>query len=90
MKTNRHRLTCRNGTEKVSVLLVHIPEKNLFWYALQGGHTVHLSYGKPFRSGKQLSNVRDTDVFTYYGNGTTQRPDNIADMETLTWLLRNK
>lgn len=49
----------------------------------------HLTQSR-IRSGAQLDNIHDLDVFTYFGDGTTAHPDNIADMDTLLWLLKVK
>lgn len=85
-----HTLTCIDNGMRKKVLLVNCPEKGGFWWTVKGGHTVWFTCGEPFLSGKHLSSVPVDDLFTYYGNGTQERPGNVADMETLLWLLRDK
>lgn len=86
----KHTITAKCGADKVTVLIVEVPAKGGFWWAIKGSHSVFFSYGKPFGSGKQVNEVRNSDGFTYYGNGSAERPDNVADMETLLWLLCDK
>ena len=82
-------LTCLNGKEKVTVFVAENNAGYSFWYAIKGGHTVHLTC-KKVKSMMQLNLIPDVNVFTYYGNGSKERPDNIADVETFKWLLRDK
>lgn len=90
MKEKTHLVTCRMGHYKVRVLIKENPDGKSCWWAVQGSHTIHFSPGPPFLTGRQVNNVETTDMFTYYGNGTDERPDNVKDMETFLWLLRNK
>ena len=89
MKRKKHIITCRSGSEKVKVFLVNYPEKGYFWYAIEGGRIVHKCYGEPFRSNKQLNEVCESEVFTYYGDGNNKHPDCVDTMETLLWLLKD-
>ena len=98
-KISTHTRTCKSGAEKVQVLIVEIrsKDKTETWFAVKGAHTAFLlsrdqknPTARPLRSGCQLNNVKTDDMFTYYGNGTHDRPDNIADMKTFLWLLRDK
>lgn len=85
-----HTVTAVNCREKVKVFIVYNPETDSFWYAIEGAHSAWLSKGKPFKSGQQLYAVKDSDTFSYYGDGTDRHPEDIADMETFLWLLRDK
>ena len=84
-----HQLTAKSGTEKVNVFIAYNPEKEQYWHATKGSHMAHLSSGKPFSSGKQLNNVPNIDVFTYFGDGNPSHPDNIDSLETFKWLLKD-
>lgn len=87
-KTIKERfLTCLNVKTKVPVLAVE--KDGLTWWAIRHTHTAHLTSGR-VRSGCQLCNLPDLDAFTYYGDGTSDRPDTIRDMLTFKWLLRDK
>lgn len=81
--------SAKSGPDKVTVFIAEIPGDG-YWWAIKGTHTVFYSDGEPFKSGKQVSNVETVDCFTYYGNGTNERPDSVADMDTFLWLLRDK
>ncbi len=87
-KKELHTLQAKCGPDKVTVFIVETPGEG-YWWAIKGHHTVFHSEGKPFKSGTQVNNVETDDTFTYYGNGDASRPDNVADMETLLWLLRD-
>ena len=88
-----HTITAKIGTSKTTVFIVEDRTKGIFWWVPQGAHMVHksnISYlSRALCTGNQLNNLPDVDVFTYYGDGTTEHPDNVADMETLLWLLRD-
>lgn len=84
-----HTISAKSGPVKVTVFIAEIPGDG-YWWAIKGTHTVFYSDGEPFKSGTQVSNVETVDCFTYYGDGTDERPDNVADMDTLLWLLRDK
>lgn len=86
----KHTITCRNNNHKVKVFIIEDARKNGFWWSIARSHWVTFTCGRPFGSGKQLNNVPTDDFFTYYGNGDAERPDNVADMETLQWLIRDK
>lgn len=83
-----HKLSCKSGPRKVTVYIVEC--QNGFWWALKGGHIAYFIYGRPFKSGTQINNVDSDDEFTYYGDGTDEHPDNIADVKTFLWLLQDK
>lgn len=86
-------ITAKCGPDKVRVLIVEFIPKYITWWAIQGSHIAYRITGGPLprlRSGCQLNNVNNDDVFTYYGDGTDIHPDNIADMDTFKRLLNNK
>ena len=85
-----HTISAKCGYDKVTVFIVEVPEKGGFWWAIKNAHYVFFTDGKPFRSGTQVNNVSNDDLFTYYGNGSEERPDRVTDMDTLLWLLRDK
>lgn len=87
-----HTLAAKIGPHKAVALIVEDRRREgAYWWAVKGSHTVFHSEGKPFRSGTQVNNVEsDEESFTYYGNGSAERPDCVADIETLKWLLRDK
>ena len=89
MAKMEHVVTCLNGREKVTVFIVRDGGFQRFWWAVKGSCTVHLTSGRPFKSGKQLDNVSDMDVFTCYGEDSAHS-DSINDMDTLKWFLRDK
>lgn len=78
-----------DGEEQV-VFIAEANKQKAFWWTIKGSHLVHFTEGEPFELGAELMDVQDDDAFTYYGNGTNNRPDNVADMETFLWLLRDK
>lgn len=78
-----------DGEEQV-VFIAEANKQKGFWWTIKGSHLVHFAEGEPFELGAELMDVQDDDAFTYYGNGTNNRPDNVADMETFLWLLRDK
>lgn len=80
----------RNGDQMLKVFVVESQKENAYWWACEGDHEVHFVKDEIFNPRLDLIDIPDEDVFTYYGNGTTERPDNVADMETLLWLLRDK
>jgi len=86
----KHLLTCRNVRQPVTVFVIEDSARGGFWWSIKGSHSVIFTSGRPFRSGKQLTVVPTDDYFTYYGDGTDKRPDNVADFETLSWLLRDR
>ena len=80
----------RNGDQMIKVFVVESQKENAYWWACEGDHEVHFVKDEIFNPRLDLIDIPDEDVFEYYGNGTTERPDNVADMETLLWLLRDK
>lgn len=80
----------RNGDQMIKVFVVESPKENGYWWACEGDHTVHFVKDEIFNPRLDLIDIPDEDFFEYYGNGTTERPDNVADMETLLWLLREE
>ena len=90
MKTNTincRTITCKSGPSRVTTLVVE--RDGVSFYAIKGGHTVFKTE-ETIKSGRNLYNIDDIDAFTYYGDGTDSRPDNVADMKTLLWLIRDK
>lgn len=88
-----HTISAKSGPVKVTVFIAATPEEIYlqgYWWAIKGTHTVFYSEGKPFKSGTQVNNVETVDCFNYYGDSTDERPDNVADMDTLLWLIRDK
>lgn len=82
-------VSAKCGPYKVKVLQVADPKNNGFWWAMQGSHHVFFTPGSFIHSGMQVNNVPSHDLFTYYGDGT-DKPDNVANMDILLWLLRNR
>lgn len=78
-----------DGEEQV-VFIAEANKKNAFWWTIKGSHLVHFAEGEPFEQGAELMDVQHDDAFTYYGNKSDNRPDNVADMETFLWILRDK
>lgn len=83
-------VSARYDDQMLKVFVVESPKEIAYWWASEGGHMVHFVKGETFNPKQDLVNVPDEDVFEYHGNGTTERPDNVANMETLLWLLRDK
>lgn len=77
------------GPDTVTVLQVADAEHNGIWWCIKGSHSVYFTEGPFLKTGRQVNNVHNDDVFTYYGNGTG-RPDRVEDMYTLRWLLRDR
>ena len=83
-------VSAKYDDQTFEAFVVESPKEKAYWWAFKGSHMVHFVKGETFDPKQDLIDVPDEDVFEYYGNGTTERPDNVADMETLLWLLRDK